>query len=167
MNRQEAQKLLDEKHFENPSIGDFWHEMFCPYFIVLDIVKDKYWICDKRHAVDKDYWTWDLKKSRIVDKSYFDKVKYNDISGFVANVIVNENNPFVEEFKKIKPTLIDSYDNSPIIEQLKEQRKYWINKYINLIIEELVETVPDTNIKYIDIIKEENPHLISKLQKLL
>ena len=173
MSRQEEQKLLNEKHFNYPEIGDYWHEMFCPYFIVLDIFQDKFWICDIRKEVDKDHWTWDLEKSKLVDKSYFNRVKYDTVLsnnrslGFIADVIVRgENNPFVEEFKKIKCNLNYDYID-PSIEELKSQRNYWINKYFTLLVDSVSETFPGTTIKYIDIIKEDNPKLIEKLKLLL
>lgn len=29
---------LNEKHFAEPQVGDHWHEMFCPYFNVVDVL---------------------------------------------------------------------------------------------------------------------------------
>lgn len=98
----EKQKLTNYESLDNPRIGDYWQEMFCPYFLVVD-VKDKditvlsclggpnsYNRKDEpcaRIEVDSSSWTWDLSKSMVVDRDWMAKaVKYGSIEGFVADV---------------------------------------------------------------------------------
>ncbi len=98
----EKQKLQNYESLDNPKIGDYWQEMFCPYFLVVD-VKDKHITVlsclggpnsynrkDEpcaRIDVDKGHWTWDLSKSMVVDHAWMTKaVKYGSIEGFVADV---------------------------------------------------------------------------------
>lgn len=53
------QKILDLKkkvgrfHYENPQPGDFWHEMFCPIFCVLDanLDQNKITICSETKPI--------------------------------------------------------------------------------------------------------------------
>ena len=102
----EKQKRINEESLHNPRIGDYWQEMFCPYFLVVD-VKDKdvtVLSClggpnsfnrkhelDARIELDKDHWTWDLSKSMVVDRNWiFKAVKYDSGEGFVADVINSE-----------------------------------------------------------------------------
>jgi len=102
----EKQKLINEESLYNPRIGDYWQEMFCPYFLVVD-VKDKditVLSClggpnsfNRKHELDarielhKDHWTWDLSKSMVVDRNWiFKAVKYDSGEGFVADVINSE-----------------------------------------------------------------------------
>lgn len=102
----EKQKRINEESLHNPKIGDYWQEMFCPYFLVVD-VKDKdvtVLSClggpnsfnrkhelDARIELDKDHWTWDLSKSMVVDRNWiFKAVKYDSGEGFVADVINSE-----------------------------------------------------------------------------
>jgi hypothetical protein len=171
MSRIDEQKQLNQEHFDSPRPGDFWQEMFCPYFIVVGIEDDLFWICDERKSVDEVYWTWDVSKSRLVKKSYFNCVKYSASSqGFIADVIVRGYScPFVAEFKKLglKVPNIKEEKQKKQIETLTKQRDYYLNKYIELLIQQLEETFPGTDYRYIDIIKQENPNLLEKLQKLL
>ena len=102
----EKQKRINEESLHNPRIGDYWQEMFCPYFLVVD-VKDKdvtVLSClggpnsfnrkhelDARIELDKDHWTWDLSRSMVVDRNWILKaVKYDSGEGFVADVINSE-----------------------------------------------------------------------------
>lgn len=102
----EKQKLQNYESLDNPKIGDYWQEMFCPYFLVVD-VKDKditVLSClggpnsfNRKHELnakielDKDHWTWDLSKSMVVDRNWIAKaVKYDSIEGFCADVVNSE-----------------------------------------------------------------------------
>ena len=100
---------LNEKHYNNPQEGDYWHEMFCPYFIVLSIVENGYIICSERIDVDSGHWRFDLSKATLVDKNYFDKVKYQSISGFCADVVNNiTTNKIVKEWEDLGSPIIIS-----------------------------------------------------------
>jgi hypothetical protein len=98
----EKQKLTNYESLDNPKLGDYWQEMFCPYFLVVDVKgKDitvlsclggpnsynrKHEPC-ARVEVDKGHWTWDLTKAMVVDRDWMAKaVKYDSIEGFCADV---------------------------------------------------------------------------------
>lgn len=78
--------IENTKHLENPRVGDYWHEMFSPYFIVLqDNADDTFVICDS-FIHELDYWRFSLFESRTVTHDYLRKtVKYSSLDGFVAD----------------------------------------------------------------------------------
>lgn len=174
MNRIEEQKKINQEAFDNPKPGHYWQEMFCPYFLVLEVIADNsFWVCDKRKEVDNEHWTWDLSQSKLVDKLYFSRVKYTPISGFVADVIVRENCPFVKEWNIIKHDLIQykkvaswsEVDNlKQEIAQLKQERIKWINSYVSLLLDNLNETT-SLGKTYYELISEENPELANNFKK--
>jgi hypothetical protein len=177
MNRYEIQNKLNQEHFDNPTVGDYWQEMFCPYFIVLEIVDSSwFWICDERKAVDSNHWTWDLENSKIVSKKYFDRVKYDPTNNkFMADVIVRQNCPFSKSWNELKnnlpqyikykseakPKVEDLLDE---IEKLKKDRSKWLNSYVSLLLNTLNETTSSGE-TYYELITEENPELADKFKK--
>ena len=93
----------NQQALDNPQVGDYWNEMFCPYFVVVEVVKnDQYRVLsclggpssfhrkDELNArVDNGDGTWsfDYSKDMIVDREWMAKaVKYGSIDGFVADV---------------------------------------------------------------------------------
>lgn len=109
----------NKKGLDNPRIGDYWSEHFCPYFIIVDINDNKYTvlsclggphsfhrkdeICAKIE-VDKGHWTFDLSKSMVVDHDWIKKaVTYESIDGFVADVVNTEKTQkIVSEWREFK-----------------------------------------------------------------
>lgn len=100
-------EIRNQEAFDRPQIGDYWHEMFSPYFIIVDIRGDKYTILNALGGPDsflekqksytvarvnvKDGWYWDYSKTMVVDIDWIrDKVIYRTIPGFVAYVINNK-----------------------------------------------------------------------------
>lgn len=176
MSRIEKQKETNNRAFLNPKVGDYWQEMFCPYFIVLEVIdSNTFWVCDERKPVDENNWTWDLEKSKMVDKLYFNRVKYSPTSeGFVADVIeYGTTNPFISKWEEIKKEKFHDVDSLKIqqlrdkIKSLEQNRKEWINRYVDLIIDSLLEKTVSNQLTYLEIIKEENPELIARLKKVL
>jgi len=101
----EQQKRTNYESLENPQPGDYWQEMFVPYFIVVDVRGDDVTVLscmggprshnrkDEPNAyVDcGDGWSFDLSKSMVVDREWMeDAVKYGTIEGFVADVSNSE-----------------------------------------------------------------------------
>jgi hypothetical protein len=74
------------KAYTDPLPGDYWNELFCPYFVVLEVQPDSMIICDVKKEVDSSHWTWDLEKAEQVTMDYMKRVKYQSIDGFVADV---------------------------------------------------------------------------------
>ncbi len=101
-----AQELKNYQAMQNPQPGDYWHEMLCPYFVVVHAKDGKYTILsclggpdsytrkDELNArVDnKDgTWSFDYSKSMVVDRAWIEKtVRYGSIDGFVADVSQSE-----------------------------------------------------------------------------
>jgi hypothetical protein len=85
----EERKEQNQKHFDLPEAGDYWHERFSPYFIVLDVdyVTGLYIVCDVKKDIDNHSWTFDTTCSKQVTRKYFDCVKYASIPEFVADVV--------------------------------------------------------------------------------
>lgn len=67
MNKEEQEKRL--YHARNPQPGDYWHEMYCPVLVVLDVDKGKglITICkDIIYNSKEDTWRWNLNKTEIM-----------------------------------------------------------------------------------------------------
>ena len=101
----EAQTILNEQALENPQAGDYWQEMFCPYFLVVKVKGDAITVlsCMMENSYthpnelnaridNKDGpWSFDYSKHFVVDKHWLEKtVKYSSIPGFVADVVRGE-----------------------------------------------------------------------------
>jgi len=99
------QKLQNIESLDNPKIGDFWHEMFSPYFLVVDVKNDDITVLsclggpnsytrknELNAKVDHgSYYTFDVSKGMVVDKLWMEQaVKYTSLEGFVADVYNNE-----------------------------------------------------------------------------
>lgn len=100
MNTEQNQQALD-----NPTPGDYWHERFQPYFIVVDVDNDSYTVLsclggpNSFHRKDeinakidsKEGWSFDYSKSMVVDREWISRaVTYGSIPGFAADVVNSE-----------------------------------------------------------------------------
>lgn len=104
MSRRAISKELNQEALNNPQPGDYWQEMFNPYFLVLRVIGDNIVIVDKRKDVGKDYWVWDLDECKVVDRAYISrKVKYGSIDGFCADVMRDKHKPFIEAYNEMNP----------------------------------------------------------------
>jgi hypothetical protein len=65
---EQTRNQRNEVRISNPQPGDYWHEMFCPYFVVIRVDGDGILVCDKKLDVDADHWSWDLSKCRYMTK---------------------------------------------------------------------------------------------------
>ena len=95
----EKQKIQNQESLDNPRIGDYWQEMFCPYFLVVDVKNDDITVLSclggiytRKHEPNARIdvnggWTFDLSKSMVVNREWMSRaVKYESIEGFVADV---------------------------------------------------------------------------------
>lgn len=98
----EKQRAENEYALANPRPGDYWNEMFCPYFVVVDVKGEAITVLsclggptsfNRKHelnariSVDTGHWGFDYSKSMVVDRAWIEKaVRYNTIDGFVADV---------------------------------------------------------------------------------
>lgn len=59
------------KHAKNPCVGDYWHEMFVPQRVVVDVTKFAVVTCESTKDVGNDKWTWDLSKLKSYTRKQF------------------------------------------------------------------------------------------------
>lgn len=92
------------RHIENPMPGDYWHEMFAPYHVVLAADDTYVTICDK--TIDcGNGWTFDLSETKqITHLEHRNLVTYSTMRDkFVAMVVPNSKlMPMVQEWRDKK-----------------------------------------------------------------
>jgi hypothetical protein len=94
----EHMQFLNRDALMDPHIGDYWHEMFVPYFVIVDIKDDVYTILNfiktspnSAYIDNGDTWSVDYSKSMEVYKEWIEKkVKYSTMDNFVADVVRSE-----------------------------------------------------------------------------
>lgn len=98
----------------NPQPGDYWHEMFCPYFVVVAVDGDCILICDKKVDVDAEHWTFDLTACRYATLAELRRrVTYETMpDSFVADCAPKRHMWVVDEYNALNPvrTFADLYD---------------------------------------------------------
>jgi hypothetical protein len=87
----EAAQLKNKEHTDKPQVGDFWHEMFAPYHVVLAVTDTHVIICEKTKETDSNHYTFDLSETKTVTlQEHKDLVTYKSESmkhKFVADVV--------------------------------------------------------------------------------
>ena len=114
------QQLANHESLLKPSAGDYWNEMFCPYFIVVeaDHDNDNYTVLScmggpnsfnrkeepNARVEHSDGWSFDYSKSMIVNRAWMERaVRYDTIDGFVADVVNSEKTrSIVAEWREYK-----------------------------------------------------------------
>lgn len=105
MSRYEERQLLNKKHIEDPQPGDFWHEMFSPYHVVLAVADNHVIICEKTKPTDAHHYTFDLSETKTIShQEHRDLVTYQSMRDkFVADVVPNSKlMPMVKEWRDAK-----------------------------------------------------------------
>lgn len=125
----DKQRTDNEHALVNPQPGDYWNEMFCPYFVVVDVKGDEITVLsclggstsfNRKHepnariSIDTGHWGFDYSKSMVVDRAWIEKaVKYDSIDGFVADVVRSEKTKkIVEEWRDFTQKQIRAKINS-------------------------------------------------------
>jgi hypothetical protein len=102
---------------DNPQVGDYWNERFCPYFLVVAVRDDKITVLsclggehsfNRKHEqnarimnTDDMTWSFDYSKHMVVNREWMAKaVKYSSIDGFCADVVREGMSGVVEEWKQ-------------------------------------------------------------------
>ena len=116
-------KELNQDGIDNPQVGDYWQERFCPYFFVVDVkgnditvlsciggpdsLNRKY---DINAKIDNKDGTWslDYTKHMLVDRDWIrDLVTYKSIPGFCADVVrKGPDSPIAVEWRSYKCDLL-------------------------------------------------------------
>jgi hypothetical protein len=128
----EAQQSLNKQALALPQPGDYWQEMFCPYFLVVAVnpKQDQYTVLScmggpksysRKEEINaridnKDNtWSFDYSKHMVVDRAWIEKaVKYGSIDGFVADVMRSgeKSTLIVKEWKR--------FHTQRLLKELKE-----------------------------------------------
>ena len=87
MNHDE-QLQLNLKHRKKPQAGDYWHEMFCPVLLVLDVGPRCVVFLEKKKDVDGRRWTWDTKDiSALSPKQFAKRITYSTMDKTWCDVV--------------------------------------------------------------------------------
>lgn len=124
--------LKNKEAFLNPKPGDYWHERFSPYFIV--VLVNELWVVvlDKKIQADPNYFEFIEDDPSVYSRLDFEKqIKYSSAVGkemsgdkpvFCADVINGSQarnlNSIVKDFNKEFPTGFED----PIIKALIVKR---------------------------------------------
>ena len=98
----EEAQIKNKKHVDQPQVGDFWHEMFSPYHIVLAVTDTHVIICEKTKPTDNYHYTFDLSETKTVTlEEHKNIVTYTTMRDkFVADVVPNcKMMPLIEEWR--------------------------------------------------------------------
>ena len=80
-------RKTDERCYENPQVGDLWHDRFRLVMCILDKSDNYILICNKSIHIDNDHYTIDLKNIEwILIKDFQDKLKYKNEDNFLYHV---------------------------------------------------------------------------------
>lgn len=106
MTSYDEQKIRNQRALDNPRPGDYWHERFSPYFVIVNREDDQYRVLscmggphhylrkhelNARIEIDRDHWAFDYSKSMLVDHEWIRRaVTYGNIDGFVADAYNTE-----------------------------------------------------------------------------
>ena len=87
------QQNLNLKHIINPQEGDFWHEMFCPYFYIVAVDIKGVLALYKTIPVGSDHYRFDENEIKYMTKEELkNSVTYEAMRDkFVANVRTKTN----------------------------------------------------------------------------
>lgn len=96
------QDALNDQAVAMPEPGDYWHEMFCPYFLVVHVRDDQITVLSAMHRpgepharVNHDDGTWslDMDQYMVVDRAWIlNRVRYKNIADYVADVVRSDRN---------------------------------------------------------------------------
>ena len=128
------QQERNRQALADPKPGDYWHEMFCPYFIVVDRCGDDITVLsclggpdshsrkdelNARVDNDDDTWSFDYSKSMVVDRAWIERtVKYDSIDGFVADVSNTEKSRgIVDEWR--------DWRQKDMLREIEQKKQAW------------------------------------------
>jgi hypothetical protein len=95
------QEALNLHHANNPEVGDYWHEMYAPMFIVLAVDNTSIICGASTIPSGPDCWTWDVAKTQRMSRSVFrSRLEYQTIQDrFWCSVIPRGHADYVSFFK--------------------------------------------------------------------
>lgn len=78
----QSDKMLAEnlRQVENPTVGDFWHEMFSPVAVVVGVSDTAVVLCEKMKPTGEGRWTWDIYDLHAYTrKQYANRFRYGRV----------------------------------------------------------------------------------------
>ena len=97
------QRALAEQHARQPIVGDYWHEMFIPVCVVIEVVAGFVLICKDIIECDDGKWTWDLNVLTFMHgEDFYAWLHYGRIDGCWADV-EPKGHPWVCNYVKALP----------------------------------------------------------------
>jgi hypothetical protein len=117
--RYEAQQVENQAALDTPQVGDYWHEMFSPYFIIVAIEGEQFTVLsamgggrtsDRKYELNAKFseeggFCFDISKAMIVDKKWIaEAVLYNrSVSSFIADVVRRtEKDSYCSDYEEFK-----------------------------------------------------------------
>lgn len=89
---------VNEQHASDPQLGDYWHEMFCPAYVVVGRLGAQVVVCKTPKSTDENHWTWDLDKLEMIPVDAFKKrLSYETIPGHYWADVVPEAHKWAAE----------------------------------------------------------------------
>lgn len=112
-----VQSQRNKEAADNPTLGDYWHEMCCPVCVVVDVLSDGDLVvmCPRRNGDDV--------AKRITRDEFIGKLKYSlaDNADWCADVSVNKDIIAVENYVRLgKKYEVRPDPNPPIFTPLSE-----------------------------------------------
>lgn len=91
------------EHLRNPRPGDYWHEMYVPICVVLEVGTDVVTLCKSTKEVDSGHWTWNLGERAFIARSAFRRwLSYESIPDKTwCHVLPEQHLWAVDEFKRL------------------------------------------------------------------
>jgi hypothetical protein len=125
MDTKEKRIELNIAAIKIPAVGDYWHEMYCPYFVIVNIQDDKYTILcavtieGATNAIvrHRDYCEFDYSKHSVVSIEWIkDIVSYKNAPGFVADVRRGWRPSLINEWQAANPNYVAEWAKKPLYE---------------------------------------------------
>lgn len=72
-------KRVSAEHAKDPQPGDYWHEMFSPQYLVIEVGKFSVVCLHKKVVHADETWTWNTRDILVLSRQDFRrKVHYSD-----------------------------------------------------------------------------------------
>ena len=123
----------NQRALDDPQPGDYWHEMFCPYFLVVHVAGTEITILSclggpqshsRKHEPNAriDFpdgsWSFDYSRHMVVDRAWMEHtVRYSSFDGFVADVAPARHVDVVDEWR--------DFQQKAMREKISQLEKEW------------------------------------------
>jgi hypothetical protein len=95
-----ARDEINRIAMESPTPGDYWHEMFCPIFLVLESNEYGVLVQEKMKKVGHDQSEWDYSAGQKA----MTHVQFRRICSYSTDVVLNHREGFISDYNEFKQT---------------------------------------------------------------